>query len=72
MKTILFLGLLLVHVSDAKFTIEFNLLIFTRESTESKFQLLALQGSPWEKINLIQRSILRFHEQVDESPPAYV
>jgi len=51
---------------------EFNLLIFTRESTKTKFQLLSLQGSHWERINLFRRSILLFNAPVNDQPPAYV
>lgn len=51
---------------------EFDLLIFTRESTEERFKMLSLQGSQWELINLFRQSILRFDSATHESPPAYV
>ena len=47
---------------------EFNLLIFTRESTSTNFQLLPLEETRWEQINLCQQRIQR----TLDNPPAYV
>ena len=50
---------------------DFNLLIFMRDSTATKFQLLALEGSQWQRINFFRQSIVRFNTSRHDEPPAY-